>query len=101
MLHWSKVPPAALGDGSSVWKQLPEAPGVDAAMIQRLFAVKTSAMWRKAAEDAPKTPRKEEAAAKVTFLELKRINQIGIAMAKFKLSNAQVLVLLLIPSAPF
>jgi hypothetical protein len=88
MLHWSKVTPAQL-DASSVWRQLPPVPPVPAAKIKDMFTVKPVVLRGAAAGDG-KAPRNAAASAKVTFLELKRINQIGIAMAKFRLTNTQI-----------
>mmetsp|Transcript_75188 Transcript_75188/g.149293 ORF Transcript_75188/g.149293 Transcript_75188/m.149293 type:complete len:497 (-) Transcript_75188:583-2073(-) len=81
-LHWIKVPPMALE--GTVWQDLPQAMELDADELRRLFTVK-------AVEPKASTRNLLGAKSKKTMLlDLKRSNQICIALAKFKGTHAQV-----------
>ena len=90
-LHWQKVPPAKL-DGS-VWTQLPGAGiPIDEGELRTLFTVKEKASSRAllgGGKSEPATPR-GGAGKRVMLLDLKRSNQIQIALAKFKRSHEEL-----------
>ena len=101
MLHWQKVPRSKLG--GSVWEALPRsiAP-IDPDELKRLFTVQTSSGARTARGSVPPTPRGDSASnlatprggggrgQRVMLLDLKRSNQICIALAKFKGGHSAV-----------
>jgi len=82
-LHWTKVPIAEVAH--SIWAQLP-AYEADEEALKRLFTIKV-------------VPKKQQSAAnmvaqsankKVMLLDLKRSNQINIALAKFRKQGTNV-----------
>uniref|UniRef100_A0A7S3S237 FH2 domain-containing protein n=1 Tax=Emiliania huxleyi TaxID=2903 RepID=A0A7S3S237_EMIHU len=82
-LHWKKVQPSGKG---TLWSSLPKAPPIDEAALRELFTVKAAGGQKPTAAPAGggaggSAVKKEQQPA---LLDVKRSNQIQIALAKFK-----------------
>lgn len=87
-LHWQKVALPKLE--GSIWQQLPQPHAIDEAELRRLFTVPTVGGAAKGRSGLT-TPRGVGGRAqKVAVLDLKRSNQISIALAKFKCPHSAV-----------
>jgi len=79
-LHWTKVPMAEVAN--SIWTQLPVYEA-DEEALKRLFTIKVAPKKQRSTVDMVQ----QSANKKVMLLDLKRSNQINIALAKFRCAN--------------
>ena len=82
-LHWTKVPMAEVAH--SIWAQLP-AYEADEEALKRLFTIKVAPKKQRSTVDM----MAQSANKKVMLLDLKRSNQINIALAKFRKQGTNV-----------
>jgi len=86
-LHWQKIPPVKVE--GTVWNALPTPKGIDEEALKALFTLKVVGLGRKNSATGLVAP-KGGGDKKVMLLDIKRSNQIQIALAKFKKSHEEM-----------